>query len=93
MWLSTKSKIWSKGYLWKIGLNYGEEPVPLKIISDKHNISLAYLEQIVAILKKEGLIQSRRGPTGGYILSKPPQEITIGDILRCLDGSLTPARM
>ena len=90
MWLSTKSKYGLKA-IYEIGLHYGSEPVPLKTISEKHDISLAYLEQIVAILKKAGLIVSRRGPTGGYSLARSPQEITIGDIVRSLDGSFTPS--
>ncbi len=57
----------------------------VKDISKRQNISQRYLEQIFHRLKKAGLVKSERGPKGGYILTRSPKEITIGDIYRAVD--------
>ena len=64
--------------------------VTLKTIAEKHGMSEYYLEQLFAPLKKAGLVTSIRGARGGYKLSRPPGEITAGDVLRALEGSLSP---
>lgn len=64
-------------------------PVSIKSISTRQGISDAYLEQLMAALKKAGLVHSTRGAQGGYQLSRPPEEIKIGDILLTLEGSLS----
>ncbi len=64
--------------------------VALKDISARQEISLKYLEQIVTLLGKAGLIRSLRGPSGGYMLSKKPHEYTAGDIIRATEGELSP---
>lgn len=64
--------------------------ITLKDISQRQNISVKYLEQIVSLLGKAGMLQSVRGPQGGYRLSKRPDEYTAGDILRITEGSLAP---
>ena len=64
--------------------------VPLKEISARQEISLKYLEQIVSQFGKVGLIDSVRGPQGGYRLSRKPSDYTVGEILRCVEGSLAP---
>lgn len=56
-------------------------------LAEKQNISAAYLEQLIACLKKSGFVISTRGVQGGYTLSKPPEEISVGEILRALEGS------
>lgn len=66
----------------------GEEPVPLKSIADRQSLSERYLEQIFSALKKNGLVNSIKGPQGGYIISKNIHEILVGDILRALEGNL-----
>ena len=66
------------------------EPVSITNISDRQGISERYLEQLMAMLKKNGLVKSIRGAGGGYVLAKPVQEISVGDILRALEGSLEP---
>ena len=63
-------------------------PVPIKAIAERHDIPEAYLEQLVAVLKKTGLVTSTRGAQGGYTLSRPAEEITVGAILRALEGGL-----
>ena len=62
--------------------------IPLKNISKRQGISLKYLEQIVTLLGKANLIKSLRGPLGGYMLSKPAEEYTIGSIIRSTEGKL-----
>ena len=66
------------------------EAVKLKDISLRQEISEKYLEQIVASLNKAGFVRSIRGAQGGYVLAKDPQQITVGDILRTIEGSLAP---
>lgn len=64
--------------------------VPLKEVAENQDISIKYLEQITSLLSKFGLLQSVRGPQGGYRLSKDPSEYTVGEILRITEGSLSP---
>ncbi len=64
--------------------------ISLKDISNRQNISVKYLEQIVTGLSKNGLLRSSRGPQGGYKLSYPPEEYKVGEILRTIEGKLVP---
>ena len=64
--------------------------IALKDISERQNISIKYLEQIVSVLGKAGMLKSVRGPQGGYKLAKDPSEYTAGDILRITEGNLAP---
>lgn len=68
------------------------EPISLKDIAKRQEISEKYLEQIIAVLNKAGLVRSIRGPQGGYFLCKQPQEYTVGMILRQTEGDLAPVR-
>ena len=75
----------------------GEGAVPLSAIAERQNLSLAYLEQIFLVLRRAGLVGSARGRSGGYLLSRPADEIAIAEIMkatseetrmtRCLDGN------
>lgn len=68
---------------------FGESgPQSIKAIAERQYIPEAYLEQLIAILRKSGLVKSVRGAQGGYLLSKPPDEITVGQVLRSLEGGL-----
>lgn len=69
-----------------------EEPVSISSIAARQDISERYLEQLVGLLKKAGLVRSIRGATGGYILAKGAEEISVGDVLRALEGSLEPVK-
>ena len=72
-----------------------DQPYPLvqiKDISERENIPAKYLEQILLALKNAGLLQSKMGFGGGYYLAKPASEITLGQIVRILDGPLAPIR-
>ena len=64
--------------------------VPLRDVSKRQGISIKYLEQITALLSKFGLLQSVRGPQGGYRLSKDPENYTVGEILRTTEGNMAP---
>ena len=68
---------------------YGEqEAVSIQSISARQQISDSYLEQLVRKLKKAGLVTSVRGAQGGYRLARPAEEISVGDVLRALEGSI-----
>lgn len=64
--------------------------IALKDIAERQNISKKYLEQIIPILSKSGILKTTRGSRGGYQLSKTPDSYTVGDILRLTEGSLSP---
>lgn len=71
--------------------DYAEEaPQSIASIAARQSISDSYLEQLMAKLKKAGLITSIRGAQGGYVLAKDSREISVGDILRALEGDLSP---
>ena len=67
-----------------------DAPVSIMSISVRQDISERYLEQLMSMLKKAGLVKSVRGAAGGYILAKDVKDISVGDILRALEGSLEP---
>lgn len=89
MKLSTKGRYGVKSML-DLALHNGEGPVALKSIAERQDISENYLEQLFATLRKAGHVKSIRGAQGGYILAHNPRSITIGSILRALEGSLAP---
>ena len=66
------------------------EPVSISSIANRQGISERYLEQLMTMLKKAGLIKSIRGAGGGYVLAKALTEISVGDVLRALEGNLEP---
>jgi Rrf2 family protein len=71
---------------------YGRGPIPVQEISVKEGISHKFLETIMGEMKNGGVLQSHRGKQGGYTLRHPPNKITIGRILRLIDGSLAPVK-
>ena len=87
MKISTKSRY---GIIALIDLVINSEygSVTLKAISERQNISERYLEQIFSLLRKSGLIIGKKGAQGGYTLTTHPNEITIGEILKVLEGDL-----
>lgn len=89
MKLSTKGRYGMRAML-DIALHDNEGYVPLRSIAKRQNISESYLEQLIADLRKSGLVSSTRGSQGGYRLSKSMDSITVGEILRTLEGSLAP---
>lgn len=87
MKLSTKGKYGVRA-VYEIARHYGKGPITIKEIAERQGISFSYLEQILHKLGKAGLIESVRGPSGGYLLSCKPSELTIGDIVRSLEGPI-----
>ena len=87
MKLSTKGRYGVKAMV-DLAINYGEQPVSIKSISERQNISEYYLEQLFSSLRRAKLIKSVRGAQGGYILNRKPEEITIQDVLDVLEGPI-----
>jgi len=89
MKISTKGR-YALRLMLDIALQDGKEPVSIKDIAKRQDISEKYLEQIISLLNKAGFVKSIRGASGGYVLKKQPKEYTVGMILRTTEGSLAP---
>lgn len=89
MKISTKGR-YALRIMIDLAMNVGETPVRVKEIASRQNISEKYLEQIIAMLGKAGYVKSIRGAQGGYLLTKEPEEYTVGMILRLAEGSIAP---
>ncbi len=89
MKISTKGR-YALRMMIDIAINSDGNWVSLKDISERQGISVKYLEQIVTLLTKAGLLRSVRGSGGGYMLTKSPEQYTIGQILRTIEGRLAP---
>ncbi len=72
-----------------LALHDGESPVALTGISRRQDISISYLEQLFGRLRRQGLVESVRGPGGGYRLCRGPEAITVADIVAAVDGSVS----
>ncbi len=90
MKLSTKGR-YGLMAMFQLALEYGQGPISLKYIADKQELSENYLEQLFSSLRRDGLLNSVRGSQGGYMLSREPKDITVGQVLRSLEGHLAPA--
>ena len=71
--------------MFDLALHAQKTPQPIKAIAERENVPEAYLEQLIGVLRKEGLVKSVRGAQGGYMLNRPAGEITVGNVLRALD--------
>ena len=89
MKISTKGR-YALRLMLDLAMDTSGEPVRIKDVAERQEISVKYLEQIVSILAKAGYVRSIRGPQGGYRLSREPEDYTVGMILRLTEGSLTP---
>ena len=87
--LSTKGRYGSR-LMVLLAMHYGKGPVLLKDIAGQEEVSEGYLEQIVPLLKSANLIHALRGAHGGYAITRPPEEITLKEIVQALEGSLAP---
>lgn len=67
---------------------HGGAPASAEKLAASDNIPVDYVSQLLVKLRRAGLIESRRGSTGGYVLSKPPSDITLGDVVRAVDGEV-----
>ena len=83
MKLSTRAR-YGIHAMYDLAQNYGAQPRPLKAVAEAQAIPEAYL----CTLRRAGLVSSARGAQGGYMLSRPPGEITVGQVLRALEGGL-----
>lgn len=90
MKISTKGR-YAFALMLDILSNEGDDPVPLKESAKRQEVPEKYLEQIAGTLVKSHMIRSVRGSGGGYHLTRRPEEYTVGDILRVMEGDLAPA--
>jgi Rrf2 family cysteine metabolism transcriptional repressor len=89
MKISTKGR-YGLTIMIELAKRHGEGPVSLKSIAQSNDLSEHYLEQLIAPLRNAGLVKSIRGAYGGYVLAHKPTNITAGDVIRVLEGPITP---
>lgn len=89
MRLSTKGEYASRAML-ELSRHYEERPLHIREISKAQDIPRRFLEQILLLLKRAGYLRSRKGPNGGYHLSRPPAQISVAEVIRVMDGPLAP---
>ena len=89
MMISTKGR-YALRIMVDVAQHDGETPVSVREIAQRQDISGKYMEQIISVLTRGGLLRSIRGAQGGYHLAKKPEDITVGMILRITEGSLAP---
>ena len=85
MKLSTRTRYGIRAIL-ELAMYYGKGPLQTNVIAKQQDISVKYLEQLMAILKACGLVKSIQGAKGGYILAKKPDEIKLSEVFYCLEG-------
>jgi Rrf2 family cysteine metabolism transcriptional repressor len=89
MRLSTRGEYASRAML-ELALHWPQRSLHIRDISAAQNIPERFLEQILLLLKRAGYLRSRKGPKGGYMLAKPPSQITVAEVIRVMDGPLAP---
>ncbi|MCJ8006930.1 cysteine metabolism transcriptional regulator CymR [Lederbergia wuyishanensis] len=89
MKISTKGR-YGLTIMIELAKRHGEGPISLKSIAQNHDLSEHYLEQLAGPLRNAGLVRSIRGAYGGYVLADEPAKITAGDIIRVLEGPISP---
>ena len=72
-----------------LAMRHGQGLVPIQDVARRQGIPQRYLEQVLLLLKRAGFLGSKRGSTGGYQLVRPPAEISVGDVLRAIEGRVT----
>ncbi|MBD3369383.1 Rrf2 family transcriptional regulator [Candidatus Fermentibacteria bacterium] len=90
MLISTRSRYGLRALI-QLALAEEDQPLSLSVIAEKERIPLRYLEQIFGRLRITGLVKGRRGPGGGYLLSRPPEEIHLVEVVQCLETEFLPA--
>jgi Rrf2 family protein len=73
-----------------MAMYYGQGPIESSDIASRQYVPEQYLDQILIVLRKEGLIRSVRGPKGGHMLARPPAEITMAEVMQALEGYVPP---
>lgn len=89
MKLTTKGRYGLRAII-DLAVHADDEAVALSQIAERQGISINYLEQLIARLRRSGIVHGIRGAQGGYLLARPAEEISVGDILRSLEGDLSP---
>jgi Rrf2 family protein len=89
MKLSNKS-IYALRVLWHLAEADEKKPLSAAYLAKQEDISAKYLEQVLSTLQKSGFLISKRGKEGGYFLREPPEKISLGDIIRAINGPLAP---
>lgn len=87
MWISTRAQYGMRALV-EIALS--SEPTSLKVVSERQNISQHYLEQIIAVLRRAGIVESTRGAYGGYRLARSLDQVTALEVVELMEGSLAP---
>lgn len=90
MKISTKGRYGTRALL-ELAMQNSDEPMLLRNIAEKQDISLAYLEHVISPLIAGGILRSTKGPKGGISLNRKPSEIRLGEVIRLLEGSVAPA--
>lgn len=70
--------------------NYGDGPMSISAVARESSVPYAYLEQLIVPLRRAGLVESKRGAQGGYVLSRSPEQMRIGEIYRVMEGPVAP---
>ena len=89
MKMSTKARYGLRALI-DLASNSQEGPVSISSIAERQKISESYLEQLLAKLRKADIVKSVRGSQGGYVLARDAENISVGDVLRTLEGNLNP---
>jgi len=89
MKVSTKSR-YGVAAMVDIAQQFGKGPVALRSVAQRQQVSEHYLEQLMSPLRNAGFVRSVRGAQGGYVLAKDPTTITVGDIVRAMEGPIAP---
>lgn len=73
-----------------LSIHYGEGPIQIHELARRTDTPIKFLEQVLLDLKRAGFVESRRGKEGGYLLARPPAKITVGEVIRYVDGPVEP---
>src|SRR5579862_4757536 len=87
--LSSRARYATRALL-DLSMREGFKATLIQDIAERQNIPVKFLQQILVGLKVAGFLASRKGPGGGYVLAKPPEEILLGDVIRAMDGAIAP---
>lgn len=88
MWISTKAQYGMRALV-EVALG-GDRPTSLKTVADRQDLSQQYLEQIFAVLRRAGIVESIRGAHGGYRVARTPDEVSALEVVELLEGSVAP---
>lgn len=87
MRISAKSEYGVRAMV-RLARQFGDGPIPLSQVAAREKISLDFLEQLMLLLRRQGLVHSARGIHGGYLLALPPSTISVGDVMRAVEGPM-----